>query len=347
MGHIATNRPRALLKRAAATAALALGLAAPTTADPAELIFDIFIPPQAPIVSEGMVPWAKQVEEASNGALTITIPTAPMAPVPRIFDALQDGVFDITVAPLVIREKDFALAKVFNIPMVAEGTSGQASAAFWQVYENHFEAANEFKDFVPLALFALGGNHFMTVDAPITTIDDFANVKIRADGKEALDMLDALGAVPVGGPGVAMFEMMSSNVVDGTMAQPGPASQLGLAGLVEHVTTLPGGLFRPTFCICMNIDTFEGLSDAAKAAIMDHSGEMLSVALGTLSQAEDDFGTEVMTDKGAVFTPASDALITDIVARTAFITEDWLAIAAERGIDGPAALAELRAVAVE
>jgi|GEM_PF-470590 len=307
-------------------------------ADPSELIFNIFIPPNAPIVSEGLIPWAKQVEDASNGTIKMTIPTSSLAPVPRLWDILQDGVVDIIVAPMELREKQMALSTMFNIPMVVGGSVETASVAFWETYQKYFAAADEYKDFLPLSLFVLGGNQFMTTDKKLETIDDFKNVKLRVNGKYPIEMLKSFGAAPVGAPGIQMFELVSTGVVDGTLAQPGPAMVLGLGSVIKEVTTIPGGLFRPAFCICINKESFANLPAEAQAALIDMSGVKLSRALGAISGLEDDIGQKVLTEKGATFTLASDSLLAEIAKRSAFVEQDWLKIAAERGVDGVAAL---------
>ena len=51
-------------------------------ADPTELVFDIFIPRQAPLAHAGLVPWAEEVSAASGGTLSITVPSASLSPVP-------------------------------------------------------------------------------------------------------------------------------------------------------------------------------------------------------------------------------------------------------------------------
>lgn len=50
------------------------GLASPAFAQE-ELIFNVFIPRPAPLYKNALEPWARAVEEASNGTLKITIPT--------------------------------------------------------------------------------------------------------------------------------------------------------------------------------------------------------------------------------------------------------------------------------
>jgi len=57
-----------------------------------ELIFNVFIPRPAPLYKNGLEPWARDVEAASNGELKITIPTSTLAPPKKQYDIVQDGV---------------------------------------------------------------------------------------------------------------------------------------------------------------------------------------------------------------------------------------------------------------
>ena len=93
-----------------------------------ELIFNVFIPRPAPLYKNALEPWAREVEAASNGALKITIPTSSLAPPKQQYDIVQDGVADISVAPLTFKRKQLGLDMLAALPLISETAKGASVA---------------------------------------------------------------------------------------------------------------------------------------------------------------------------------------------------------------------------
>lgn len=325
---------------------LALGTAPAAYADPVEIIFNNFLPPNFAAFRDAIRPWAVEASAASNGTMSITIPTSSMAPFPRLWDIVQDRVVDMGIVPLAINDANVALPGLLYIPMIGNESSAVTGRALWETHVEHLAAAGEFEsqDLIPLSFFVIGGNQFFSRERALDDIGDFAGLKVRGEGREPLEMIAALGAAPMGAPGVQSFELLSNGVIDVSMNPFGPAMNLGLAGYAAQVLTVPGGFFRPGFAIVINRDAFEELPEEAQRVLVETSGAALAERIGAVMDAEDVVGRQAFVDAGATVTSAPDALIDEIRARTAFVEERWLETAARLGVDGPAAISAFRAV---
>ena len=332
-----SNVRRTLAAIAGITVVASSFTAPPAAAQSKELIYNIFIPKRAPVVSRGLMPWAKQVEKASNGAVKITIPTATLAPPPRQFDIVQDGVADIALSANFWRAKQFHMPLITNIPFLAP-TAAAASQATWATHKKHFEKVNEFKNFVVLTQFALTEGHLQSRTIPIKSLGDFKNLKFHSAPGISVQIMKALGATVVPGPNVKAFELVNTGVVEASLIGFGPGNVLGLKDKVKHVTEFSGGFGRTSFSLIMNKDSFNGLPAAARNALISTSGLALSAKVGALGDAIAKRGRANYVKKKVNIMQPSPAFEAAAKKAVAFVEEDWIKKADAKGVNGREAL---------
>jgi TRAP-type C4-dicarboxylate transport system substrate-binding protein len=310
-----------------------------------ELIFNVFIPRPAPLYKNALEPWAREVEAASNGALKITIPTSTLAPPAKQYDIVQDGVADISVAPLAFKRKKLGLDTIAGIPLISPTAKG-ASMAAWDTHEKFFADAGQWKDFVPLTLFTLGAPAILSNAQPLLSKDDLDGFKVLAVGKDKIGTWKNLGATPVGGSGQKPFEVVSSGVADGATNPLGTAVIQGLLDATKNVTLVPGGMGgRAVFAIFISRDRFDGLPADAQNALTSTAGLALAGKIGGIMDKIDGSGLKKFQDKGIAIHEAPADFIADINAAGEFITENWKAGAAKAGVDAEAALTHFKSIA--
>ena len=95
----------------------------------------------------------------------------------------------------------------------------------------------------------------------------------------------------------------------------------------------------------MNSDFLAGLSEKDRAAVMSVSGEKLSKLSGQQWDAADTAGLAAAKEAGTTITTASAEIHKKYLAIMAPVETEWLERANKAGIDGKAALEELRAIA--
>lgn len=306
-----------------------------------ELIFNIFLPARASIVANGLIPWAAEVEAASNGAISMTIPTATLAPPPRQMDIVQDGVADITVTANFWRPDDIYMPLITEIPFLSP-TAEAASRALWASHEEIFAAQNEFEDFVVLSQFALTGSHLQSRSTPVQSLEDVAALKFHANPGLPAEMMQAMGAAVVPGPNLRAFELVSTGVADATLLGYAPGLNLGLTDQIAHITEFQGGFGRTSFSVIMNRDSFESLSQESQAALTSTSGGALAARIGSLADGDVARGRAAYLENGCKIDPPSDEFLAEATEAVSFVERNWIETVNAKGIDGEAALAFFR-----
>lgn len=326
----------------AATLASGLMMSAASAVSAAEtLLMSSWLPPKHPIVADMIKPWIKAVEEESNGNLKIRILPKALGAPPAHFDLAKDGVADITYGVHGYQPGRFKLTAGAELPFL--GDSAEAtSVAYWRVHEKHFAAANEHEGTVLLGLMTHGPGVIHNNVRPINSVADMAGLKMRIGGGVVADVSKALGFTPIMASATKNYEMLSSGVADGTLLPFESIKSFKLSKLVNQATTLPGGLYNTSFFLVMNPAKFEGLSEDNQAAIMRASGENFARIAGQGWDAADKVGQAAAEAAGTKVIKASAALIQEVRETTKHVEKNWIATANELGVDGAAALYDLR-----
>lgn len=84
------------MKKTATALALVLASSFAASAE-TTLVFNRYLPDQNEIMRTGVLPWAKAVEEASNGSVTIDFTASSLAPPPAQLDMIRSGIADAAI----------------------------------------------------------------------------------------------------------------------------------------------------------------------------------------------------------------------------------------------------------
>ena len=115
-----------------------------------------------------------------------------------------------------------------------------------------------------------------------------------------------------------------------------------LKEVAPYSMIMPGGLYYGSFAIVMNTDRLQSLDEKDQAAIWRVSGEVLSRILGKAWDDADRIGQEDAIASGNTIITASDAVAEQYRQLVAPLDQAWIEAANAKGVDGAAALAELR-----
>ena len=323
--------------------AAALFTSAPARAQkPVELNYSVWIPQSHILVANFMVPWAQEVEKATQGRVKINFLPKPVTNPQGHFDAVRNGVVDLAFISHSYYPGRFDLMKVATLPF--NGNSAlSTSVAAWRMYDKHLAGANEHRGVKLLGIYGHGPGGVYTSKKVIEKIEDFENLKVRIGGGTAADVADALKVNAVVKPAPESYELMSTGVVDGVFFPPESIASFRLDGIVKNATVFPGGLYSDTHAIIMNEQAFAKLAPADQAILMKLSGEHIAQLGGKAWGDADSAALQSLRSKNVTFHQASPKLIADVKARTAHLEKAWLDAAKAKGIDGPKVLQDFRA----
>lgn len=333
------------LERGIAAAALIAGVVgtafAASAAESETLRVANWLPPSHPIVRDMVQPWADNVEEATDGRVTVDILDAPLGPPPAHFDMAADGIADVTFGVHGYTPGRFTLTQMVEVPFL--GDSAEAlSVAYWRVHQEHLAAADEHQGVQVLGVFTHGPGHIFNTVQPVEAVGDLDGMKLRVGGGIVSQVADLLNVVTVPAPSTETYELLSNGVADGILFPHESVPFFNLEGVLEYGTIVPGGLYNTSFFFVMNGDRFDALSAEDQEAIMSVSGEAFSRMAGRAWDAADEAGLAAIEEAGIDVTTAPDEMMEALRERLVPVEEGLIAAMDEAGVDGEAALEMFR-----
>ncbi len=326
----------------AATAALLIAL--PAAAQEVTLRLHQFLPAQANVPRLILDVWADSIEEESGGRIEIErFPSMQLGGrPPELIDQVVDGVADIVWAVNGFTPGRFPRTEVFELPFMTNGASA-ASSAYWQMFETHMADA-DFKDVKILGTWVHGPGMLHT-NAPVAEPGDLQGLKIRGGSRMVNQLLERVGATPVGMPVTQIPEGLSKGVLDGATIPWEVTTALKVPELVDNHTEFEGpALYNLTFVLAMNKGVYEGLPEDLRAIIDANSGLEFSIFAGATMEEADAPAREIALDLGnnVITVPEADVAEWRELAQPVY--DAWVADMNEKGIDGQALIDEARAL---
>ena len=322
------------------------GLAA-TPAQAQEFTFKLhhFLPP----VSHGqrgmLEPWAKAIEEESNGRIKIDIyPSMQLggAP-PQLIDQVRDGVVDFVWTLPGYTPGRFTKTEVFELPFL-HSTTVATNLALNDFVARH---GDEYEDYKIIAMHVHAGQLFHS-GVPIRTADDLQGLKIRTPTRTSAWLIEAMGSTPIGAPVPKIPEMLSKNVVDTVMIPYEVMLTLKVDELVDYHIDLDDPAYprinTSTFIIAMNKNSYASLPPDLQKVIDDNSGQNVATWIGEAWDAAEAPGRVSAASSGELYSlpPAEVGVLRARVEET--VIYRWIAEMDENGIDGRALLEDARAL---
>jgi TRAP-type C4-dicarboxylate transport system substrate-binding protein len=301
-----------------------------------------WVPPGHPLTANIFVPWLKEVETATQGRVKFNIlPKAPVAP-PQTFDAVKEGVVDVSFTVQGYTPGRFVLTKMAEFGFLGD-SSEATSVAYERMYQKHLAKLGEHKGVKVISVFTHGPGEIFTVNKPVASLADLQGLKIRVGGGIVNEYTRALGASPLLKPSSESFQMLQSGVADGIFFPPESIPGFKLTSLIKHGTLIPGGLYNTSFVMMMNEARYNALPQADRDAIDKLSGEHFARLAGKAWDAADAAGMATMKAAGVNLQTASPAFIAEIKAKLDPVEQAWGAEVKPKGVDGAALMKEFRA----
>ncbi len=323
--------------------AVGLGAAAPAMAADLDLVMSSWLPPRHPIVVNAIKPWAEQVEEVTEGRVSIRVLGKPLGAPPAHFDMARDGVADITYGLHSFSQDDrFDKSEVGQFSFLGEDAV-ETSKAFWTVYTEDLDAVADHEGTKLLGLFVHGPGVLHNNQRKIETPDDFAGLKIRVPGGYTGDLMEALGATPIFISSTEVYEQLSRGVIDGATFTYEALTAFNLTDDIKYSMTVPGGLYNTTWFLVMDQDKWDQISPEDQQAIEEISGLAFAERVGKAWNDADAAAMAEIDAAGVEVHKANDEVLAAIKDVASTLEKEWAeSLPAE--YDGLAALERLRSM---
>ena len=333
----AFRSPLARLAAGAALACMALGASAQTT-----LTLSSWVPPSHTL-TETQKEWCEMLAQKVAGKIKCNVLPRAVAAAPATFDAVRNGLADISFTVHGYTPGRFATTQFAEIPFL--GQSAEASSvAFQRIYQKQPAMAEEHKGVKVLAVFTHGPGIVFNTKRPITKMDELLGMKFRIGGGMVNDISKALGMNVTLKPAPESYELLSTGVMDGTLFPAESVEGFKIDKVIKYATLFPGGLYNTSFVFMMNQAKYDSLPADVKKAIDEMSGEFAARMIGKGWDKVDRRGMAFMQANGVQFTKADPAFVKAVTEKTSGLVDAWAKAAEAKGMKDPKkVLAEFRA----
>jgi TRAP-type transport system periplasmic protein len=290
--------------------------------------------PPTHTLSMSQAQWCDEVTKATTGRVKCNIlPKAVVAP-PGTFDAVRDGLADISFSVHGYTPGRFTLTQLAELPFAGDNPVA-TSIAYQRVFEKHLSKANEHKGLKVLAVFTHGPGAIFNTKKSVQSLADMQGLKFRVGGGMVNEVGKALGVNVTLKPAPESYELLSSGVMDGVFFPAESIESFKLEKLIKYRTSFPGGLYNTSFAFVMNEGTWAKIGKADQDIITKLSGEYVAKMFGLGWDKVDRRGTAFMQANGVQVQNASKAFVDEVRAKTASLEQKFIADAKAKGLANP------------
>lgn len=263
-----------------------------------------FMPAPSAMNTQAFEHWARKIEEESKGRLKIlNFPGATLSKPDTTYDAATKGTIDIGVQLQGYTSGRFPLSQIAELPGMSNSAS-QMSCLMQTLYDNG-TLADEYKDSHVLALYGLGPG-VLHSNKPIATPEDMKGMRIRRPSAVAGDIIESMGAAPVGIPATDIYTSLQRGVIDGLSLPWDGVPVFRLDELVKNHTNI--AFYSSSFVMNMNQEKYDSLPDDLKKVLDDNSGMVFSKMVGDVISEMDIKAIQAAKDAGSNIIDIPDPL---------------------------------------
>ena len=320
--------------------AIVAALAAPSLASAAEPItlkFGFANRPGVWTHSNGIVPWSKDVEQRSAGALKIQVFAGGSVVNQRnTYDRLLNGVVDAAYGPFGAITNTMPRQEVTALPFESPGIVESAAAAWELVKKGVF--AEDFSRIHIITTWCMPQSVLHTTEE-VKSVEDFKGMKLSSATRTNGEISERLGATVVTVTNPEVYGALQRGMVQGLLLPDSGAITFHLQEVTKyHLGGLPLGCTTAGFF--MNKDSYARLPATLRKAIDDASGDDMARHMARAAVTEEEAAhKEVAAVKGAVMQTLSKAQVEEWRARLSPMAEAWI----KATPDGEKVLAAYRA----
>ncbi len=259
------------------------------------LRFSHFWPATSSINQEVFEPWAKKIEAESNGRLKVELyPSATLSKADVTYESAVKGTVDIGSQAHGYTSGRFPLTQIAELPGLSNSAT-QMGCMLQTLYEDG-TLAKEHEDSHLLFMYGAGPGTLHTTNKLIRTPEDMKGMRIRRPSAVAGDIIESMGASPVGLPANDMYTSLQRGVVDGLSFPWEAVTTFKIDEITKYHTNIP--FYSSALMVTMNKDSYEKLPDDLKKVLDNNSGMAMAKKVGVVFDKHDDMAIQAARDKG-------------------------------------------------
>lgn len=309
------------------------GLAAAATSTQAATTLRLshFWPEVSTVNKQVFAQWAKAVEEDSKGELRVQLfPSQTLSQADETYNATVNGIADIGITAQGYTNGRFPLSQIVELPGVSS-SAPQGACVLQTLYDDGL-IDQEYDDSRVLFMFTTGPGYLHTKNTNIEKPSDLEGLRMRRPTAVAGDIMENMGAQPVGMPAPDIYTSLQRGVIDGLSIPWEGIKSFQLGDQLNYHTQVP--FYTLIFVATMNQSTYASLTPEQKQAIDENSGMVWAEKAGQVFAAEDEAGRKNAVEQGETINVIDNPLQNpDWQKPLKEGIEDYLSGLEERGLD--------------
>ncbi len=292
------------------------------------------------------LPWARRIEEASQGRLRINVLPAMggLGKPPELLGKVEQGEIDIAWTVAGYTAGRFPKLAVFELPWIVSSRAAVTSMALQEFYETY--ARDELANVHVLAVFCHSSGIIMSREREITHPADLQGLKIRSPSAQIALMLSSFGAEPQLMPAPAVAQELDNGKLDGALFPYEVVPTFHLERRVKTISEFAGdrGLFTSVFLLIMSQKSYDALPPDLRKVVDANSGMALAAELGRLWDDIETVGRDAFEEGGGRVTFIKGKNYDEWYRRTQPSIDAWIKQQRDKGVDGELLLQSAKAL---
>lgn len=263
--------------------------------------FSSFLPPTDK-VSIAFENWSKEVEQKTNGRVKIKFhPGGTLTPGAQAYDSMVRGVSDLASSSLAYTRGRFPMFELLDLPLGVK--SARTATLLSNEYFKKF-SVKEFGD-SKIMFFSSHGPGLLFTRKPVQKLEDLKGMKIKCAAGATVDMLKALGAVPVPMSMGDTYDGLQRGMLDGMLGPYAVMATYRLGEVVKYSVENYDSAYFNTFFVAMNKDKWNALPKDVQDIIEGINDQWTHKAGDAWDEGDVD-GKKFMAARGNTIAPLSD-----------------------------------------
>ena len=286
--------------------------------------------------------WCDTLASKTSNRVRCNILPRAVTPPPGTFDAVKNGLVDISFTVHGYTPGRFVLTQMAEFPFLGDSAE-PISVAFNRVASKNPEFIAEHQGVKVLSFFTHGPGIVFNTKKPVTRVEDLSGLKFRVGGGMVNEISKALEMNVTLKPAPDSYELLSSGVMDGTLFPAESTDSFKIDKIIKHATQFPGGLYNTSFVFMMNPAKYNALSADDKKVVDELSGEYAARLFGKAWDRVDAAALNNMQKNGVKVIKADASFVSGVTVRVNKLERDWAQAASAKGLKSPSSvLSEFR-----
>lgn len=297
--------------------------------DPVTLNLGHPFPEAHPIHQNVWLPYAEEVNEATNGTVTIELhPGGALAALPNTFDNTVVGGQDLGWALHGYHPGVFPVTEIIELPFQFS-SAVQATRTMWDLYDEYPALQEDYDGVKLLGLWVHDVGDLWFNEEPVTTLEQLDGLNLRTPNSTMTSFFELVGASPINMGAPEIFDALSTGVIDGLATATSALQSFNLYPEVAYGTRCD--CYVATQYLVMNQSAWDALTPDTQA-IMESLAREYSITGGEVYDGAYAAITDVAIQEGVEFLELTD----DELARWHEVGDqvvaDWIAEREAQGV---------------